>query len=450
LIDGSVIDMGPSDSDNVGKRRVPGWVLVSAGAAGSLLVVWILGITGILQALLETTPANIPQITPTSSSVEIPLLTPPDLTPTTEIPLRATQALDIEDVPTATEEPPFVNQVITSTNGSLLKPIEHIEFDGNLWDLEFSPDGQALAIGGDHGLIVIEITTHDRVVHVNEVGQYGPVERIFWSPDGEYVAVEYRSGQSVAYELASGSEVFFMKDALVLGWQPSGTLLAYCGQGRTSVWDSFTGISEQVYDEMTYGSSSCWQGQPWSPEGDTLIIANLIGGFILWNPESKDLDYLPPLIGEATDASDLAWTPNGNYFAYYNDLVSDAAAVFVHSFQGNNIAMQIGGHGFRFVDNEKILIWAGTRGWIYTIPYNQIVAAIDLTPRVIQQFEVSPKGTITAMISFVPYRVTLHAPDSFQEILNLEGQSFPIAWSLDGTRLATYDPNTAVVIWGIP
>ena len=54
------------------------------------------------------------------------------------------------------------------------------------------------------------------------------------------------------------------------------------------------------------------------------------------------------------------------------------------------------------------------------------------------------------MISFVPYKVSIHAPDSFEELFVLRDQSFPIAWSSDGTRLATHDPGEAVVIWGIP
>ncbi|KAM0848004.1 hypothetical protein ACQ4PT_054654 [Festuca glaucescens] len=106
---------------------------------------------------------------------------------------------------------------------------------------------------------------------------------LYWSPDGQTLAVPGLRNNVVMYDRDTGEEVFMLKGeheqpVCSLCWSPNGRYLATAGLDRqVLVWDvkSRQDIERQKFDEKICSLA-------WKPEDNAIVLIDVMGKFGIW------------------------------------------------------------------------------------------------------------------------------------------------------------------------
>jgi WD40 repeat protein len=165
--------------------------------------------------------------------------------------------------------------------------------DTDQCNLDFSPDGHLLAVGGyDLGAMIVS-AADGRVIHKLDTGVdlHGGMTVCF-SSDGKTLAVGNRNYATRLFDVASGRLLHILDKAQShgLAFHPSGGTLAIgYATGEVRVWDVVTG---RLLHEVDPGAEEIYSVD-WSPDGQLLVSSGLNTDICLWNPELIFLRRLP-------------------------------------------------------------------------------------------------------------------------------------------------------------
>jgi WD40 repeat protein len=179
-------------------------------------------------------------------------------------------------------------------------------------DVDFSPDGQRLAVFIPRMRIIVwDVDSGEQVLEISEVTDFA--SSIAYSPDGEY--------------LAGGS-----------------------GELGTAVWDAETGERMMLFPETAPITEVAF-----SQDGQTLATSAKDGVVSLWDIESNARRYR--FSGQSTGFNFLAFSPDGNRVAVGND--PQSTSLWDVSPTGGGEVLTIPAHGGKV--HDAIYNPAGTK-----------------------------------------------------------------------------------------
>jgi len=159
-------------------------------------------------------------------------------------------------------------------------------------DLDFSPDGRLLAVGGYYLGAMIVSAADGRLIHKLDTGAGQGGLTVCFSPDGKVLAVGNRNYATRLFDVASGRllHVLDKPQSHGLAFHPSGKTLAIgYATGEVRVWDVATG---KLLHEVEPGAEEIYSVD-WSPDGELLVSSGLGTDICLWSSDLTLLRQLP-------------------------------------------------------------------------------------------------------------------------------------------------------------
>ncbi|MEI8255598.1 MAG: WD40 repeat domain-containing protein [Deltaproteobacteria bacterium] len=236
-----------------------------------------------------------------------------------------------------------------------------------------------------------------------------------WSPDGGTLAARFEDGAVRLWNTRTGAIDVTLPlpapGAVTILWSPDGRSLATQGEwGRIHLWDALAGTLRADVSTVRSGEVRGVTAIGWSPDGATLAVGSSEEVW-LWNGRTGDLRATLQM-GAVT----LEWSPDGGTLAVGNEAATELwdartgrVRARLHSSAGNQSI------------TSNTMAWSPRGDTLAAIVGNDGVALCD---GVMGQCR-SPTG------------LTGTRRDS------------NLAWSPDGTSLATGDDDGIVCIWDV-
>ncbi len=311
----------------------------------------------------------------------------------------------------------------------------------------------------------------------------GTVNAVSWSPDGTRIASAGDDERVLLWDTDTGKTHYTLDcyydcsddkghedeygdvDVLDVAWSPDGTRIASADfVARVIIWNAANGREVLTYDRH-------WPGTPdnpvwslsWSP--DSKLIASLGTDMQIWDAATGEL----LLRGGEGSGWGIAWSPDGSKLA----CCGPEHTIAVHTFQDGSLTplAVFNGHtdfilaiawspdGTRIVsagDEAVVYMWESTTGQLQMTyhEHDDDTLVIDedegeATSVIVHALAWSPDGT---RIASGGSDGTIHIWDARtgQHIFSYTEHEFVIsdvAWSPDGARIASASQDETVHVW---
>jgi WD40 repeat protein len=334
--------------------------------------------------------------------------------------------------------------------------------------LTWRPDSRQLAIAGcavgrmeEHKCLEEEILIWEVLQDSEPISMDGlecedssfdcGVESIAWSPDSKYLATGLRDGTVHLWNPATTERTAVLKtdSSLIfsIAWSPDGEQLASLGlDNKVRIWGVDTESIKETRVVHIDSVSDHTVGLAWSPNGKWLAFIDQERTIRLWNIDTgQDIsltghtDYVKALAWSA-DSQQLASASVDGVVRLWDVAFDDSVTVLskglgysVDSMAWNPQGAQL---AFTYYGME---LWNVNTGRWTTIPGSRSPSAVAW----------DPSGTGLAFDS-QGNAITVRDVVSWKELLVLEGHSdtvLDIAWSPDGTLLASVSGDHTMRIW---
>jgi WD40 repeat protein/serine/threonine protein kinase len=231
-----------------------------------------------------------------------------------------------------------VNELSLSPDGEYLASVEYLgrmrifEMDTgrevrswraqeqNLWAVAWNPAGDRIATGGFGPVKIWDPNTGRQL---QSLPHKGGVTRLFWSPDGKYIASATRDQQIRVWDADSGQQVHSYRGHIgwiyCAAWSPDGSRIASAGGDETvKIWST-----DQIGGASDFGHSDV-EKIAWSPvEG--LLATSGRGKIRIWDMDAgeciRSWDSGQPAVVETS------WSPDGEYLASFSEYGGDRETV---------------------------------------------------------------------------------------------------------------------------
>ncbi len=293
-------------------------------------------------------------------------------------------------------------------------------------------------------------------------GHQKAIVSVVWSPDGTKLASASDDGTVQEWSAGNGKTLWVYNDhnyEFAVAWSPDGQhIAAGGGDGTVTMFDATTG-----HLIATYGSPSSYiEGLAWSPDSKKIAEANQDGTVKVWNAATGKL--LLNYTGHTDAVNEVAWSPDGRRIASTSHdgtvRVWDAATgqtdliyrghmapvwVAVWSPDGKYIASGTGAAGTDSPvrANNSVRVWDANTGRTL-LTYTEHGSQHE-----VYGLAWSPDGT----------RIASGSDDFTVRIWNaMTGQTYfiyrghtdlvaSVAWSPDGTRIASGSQDATIQLW---
>lgn len=312
----------------------------------------------------------------------------------------------------------FVIHFITAPN--------HFTYHGHsdyVSTVDWSPDGKRIAsASGDHTIQIWDAKDGSHVFTYR--GHSADVSTLAWSPDGKYIASGGLDMTVQVWEAATGKLLYTYhghNDVVYdVTWSPDGTRIASASNdGTVQVWHAFTGYTILTHKSPTpiKGSPVPWNAVAWSPNGKDIVIGG-IGNIEVRNAATDSL--IASYGYHAAIVHAVAWSPDGRYIA-----VGSSASL--------------------------VELWDTITGRnIYTYQgHNADVLSVAWSPNGKRIVSGSSDGTAQvwdALTGTNEYTYRGHA-DYYWGHLTSGASVNTVAWSPDGSRIASGSNDMTVQVW---
>ncbi|MGA5120943.1 nSTAND1 domain-containing NTPase [Streptomyces pseudogriseolus] len=154
--------------------------------------------------------------------------------------------------------------------------------EGNMWAVEFSPDGRTLATGGDDGAVLWDAATGERLRTLTRYGM--TVSALTFSPDGRTLATG-GDGAVQLWNVSTGAQRLTLAGhgtaVQSVDFSPDGLTLATAGYTDAVLWDAVTGERRRTL--IGHSDRNTLWSLEFSPTGRTLLSGENGGKVRLWD-----------------------------------------------------------------------------------------------------------------------------------------------------------------------
>jgi WD40 repeat protein len=288
----------------------------------------------------------------------------------------------------------------------------------------WSPDGRQLATGSNEGQIRIWDAVSGQLLRSlssdrQRTGSRSWINSVAWSPAGDLLL---SADDAIhLWDVATGAEVRVLDEVVggieAVRWSPDGTRFAWgniaTGKGSVSIWDLST-----MRQQTTLSGHGDWVSDfAWSPDGTLLASGGENNMVHLWDDRTGAERYI--FSRHTATVNDLAWSPDGAMVATVSQ---DGTLRIVEAGTGQQIRL------FELSDVVAIesVDWSPDMGWLALGGSLGISASGNR--EYLWIFD-GAKGATLSVLAGHTKGVT------------------DVAWSPDGTMLASASLDSTVRIW---
>ncbi|QDT73403.1 serine/threonine-protein kinase [Lacipirellula limnantheis] len=337
------------------------------------------------------------------------------------------------------------------------------------WRVAWSPDGRRLASIDNAGTIRVCEVESGNLLSSRPEAHTWPVLTIAWSPDGKNLATGAGDSLVRIWDVDSWESrnlAGHRDEVTSVRWSPDGSMLASSSaDGSIVLWDDKTGAPLHTLR----GHADAVREVRWSPDGRRLASASWDGAVRIWDAAGQQ-EY-----SRFNAESYAAWSPDGRQFAA---LASPARGVVERTLQMFDAAtsnpvgepIKLLSADGPFVDWFPEVAWSPNGGMIavaFSTQHQVGVNIVDIATRAelttftlatsarqpeVRSVAFSPDASMiaAAILGGQSRVVAIWDVASGQQLAKLptpENVPDSLAWSPDGTRLATTTFDGFVKIW---
>ena len=339
--------------------------------------------------------------------------------------------------PTATATAPTPTSVPSAQPGTTL--VTYRGHTSSVLSVVWSPDSKFVASAEQVGTVQVWNAATGKQAFLCQSSPRGKT-LLTWSANGKYIAGT-NAASIFIWNASNGSLITkysgSQTNIMALAFSPDSTRLATGASDKTvQIWQTTTGTRI-----LTYNGHNTANGEPvvslsWSPDGTQMVSSassrggapgNTVPSVKVWNTATgKDI----LVFNTKYQANSVAWSPNGTFIASEEYLYS---------------ANYLNG-------KETIQIWAAENG-------RGLALTLDNDGTGPLKISWSPNNKYVAL-ALASYQALL--PNSRVEVRSADGGSYrldytghqsnvvDVAWSPDGSRIASCSYDKTVQIWQAP
>jgi len=182
-----------------------------------------------------------------------------------------------------------------------------------VWSVAWSPNGKRIAsASGDGTAQVWDATSGDHLTTF--YGHTDSVYAVSWSPNGQRIASGGNDKTVQVWDATYGDHFFSYQGhsgtVWSVAWSPDSTRIASTGGDQTvQIWDASNGRPIRTY----HGHSGFVYAVAWSPDGKSIASASDDGTVQVWDAASGQLMYTFQTSAETMLT--VAWSPQGQRIA---------------------------------------------------------------------------------------------------------------------------------------
>ena len=309
---------------------------------------------------------------------------------------------------------------------NVFTPPVHFTYSGHtqyVSSVAWSPDGKRIAsASGDGTVQVWDSYTGEHVLTYR--GHQGDVLSAAWSPNGQEIASGGLDGTVQVWNAATGQPILTYRGhtnaVFAVAWSHDGRYLASASEdGTVQVWNAATGQRLYAYGQQTSTASpSPWNTVAWSPDGTRIAIGGVSGALAFDALTGKNVT----VYGAQGAVHDVAWSPGGQYLA-----IASNSAVQVW-----NVASKQNVYTFRGDSESAFAVaWSPNGQRIASGSGDGMVSVWDaLTGKHLYQY----RGHFDLYPGHTTYNAAVNS----------------LAWSPDGTHIASGSSDDTVQVWSAP
>jgi hypothetical protein len=280
-----------------------------------------------------------------------------------------------------------------------------------VYGVSWSPNGTRIASGSyDKKVQIWDPAVGNTIVSYS--GHTEAVYAVAWSPDGGRIASGSSDGTVQVWDITGSPLRTYhghVSTVYAVAWSPDGKRIASGGQDETvQVWDASTGKTITTYKgHISSGSASKWVNTiAWSPDGKRIASGSYDKTVQVWDAQTGQTLRVYKEHPDTVYA--LAWSPDGKFIAS-----SGGGKVQVWS-------PDTGMPSFTYIAKAWSIAWSPSSKFIVIGTDNGSVQGLD----------------------------SIHGTPSFT-YPGSPGRVYTVAWSSEGTRIASGGTDGVVRVWQI-
>ncbi len=196
-------------------------------------------------------------------------------------------------------------------------------FDGESWQERasiparawhrpvWSPDGARIAVMRSDSIAIYDASDGSQSHRYNKVPS--GLLTLAWSPDGKALAAGGQNKSVLVLDAQTGEIRHRFDDpwnnVLEVAWSPDGGQLAAVCHAELHIWDLKTG-RDAIHRKIWEGWIHCVS---WKPDGSQLALGTEHGNVRIFDP--RDGREIRVMAGHSADATRVRWSPDGNRIA---------------------------------------------------------------------------------------------------------------------------------------
>jgi RNA polymerase sigma factor (sigma-70 family) len=286
---------------------------------------------------------------------------------------------------------------------------------GDVYSVEFTPDGQRLTSAGADGTVVLWDVASGRTIWTFQANK-DPIWSLAFTPDGKLLASGADDGTVRFWEATTGKQVSTVpgheKPVRSLAFSPDGRLLATGGDDRTvKLWDTKSGKELRGFTWKTQVGEQPATAIAYSPDGKLVAVAGQDESVRLL--ETTTGKVVAQHTAHRDRVTCVAFAPDGKTFA----VGSTDHSASIMTTEGGKVIRRLAGHSdsvlsLAFSPDGKLLATASADGTVklWDVATGKEVATLQL-----------PNGKAVWSVKFAP----------------------------DGTKVATADADKTVKLWKV-
>lgn len=209
-------------------------------------------------------------------------------------------------------------KLVNTVDGTIARVLKgHTE---SVTSIAFDPKNEYLASLDSSGTLIFWELHSGNTLHVlkhvapNNHGDFGLMNVLAWSPDGDILAAPGLKNDVVMYDRDTAEKLFSLRGdhfepICFLSWSPNGKYMVTSGKDKQIlIWDV-----DKKLDIDRQKFSDCISCMAWKPQGNALAVIDVMGKYGVWEPA------VPSTLKSPTEDIPDLYSKNSNGLLLFDD-----------------------------------------------------------------------------------------------------------------------------------